>query len=615
MNMNYLESVLKEILQEGNLTTVFQPIVDAGQQRIFAYEALVRGPSNSPLHNPSTLFEVAEHTEQLQRLEKLCHLTSTRQFTQQNLPGKLFLNTSPYGLLQSSTQTEDYLDKLGISPSMIVIELTERHPHEDYSILRQAIDHYRSKGFEIAIDDLGAGYSGLRLWAELRPDYVKIDKHFIHGIHEDPIKREFIHSIRDISHNLNCKVIAEGIETEAEFEVIRNIGINLCQGYYFARPHARPASLLDDSLFRGNQAGPNQRMARLSQSINTLLRENMTALPNICMKEVINIFCENKILTTLPVIDNEQRPIGSISRNTILEMFINPYSHALHGKRPLSDYMDRNLLMIDISMMVEEASKVITDNSRMGIEDDFIITSEGTYKGIGKVVDLLKKITDLQIRNARYANPLTMLPGNVPIYEMIDQLLEEKEPFCIAYCDLDNFKPFNDCYGYKQGDEIIKKSAELFLENIDPRADFIGHVGGDDFIIIFRSPDWERRCNKILKQFPQRIEEFYNEEDRRRGGIVAPDRQGQPRFYNMLSLSIGVAVPGLDRCSTHHDVAHLASEAKKGAKALAGNRLFVERRQGPAPAGIEYFLTIEGNTNTNPALQPSAMGLPHHKHA
>lgn len=217
--------------------------------------------------------------------------------------------------------------------------------------------------------------------------------------------------------------------------------------------------------------------------------------------------------------------------------------------------MDRNLLMIDISMMVEEASKVITDNSRMDIEDDFIITSGGKYKGIGKVVDLLKKITDLQIRNARHANPLTMLPGNVPIYEMIDQLLEEKKPFSIAYCDLDNFKPFNDCYGYKQGDEVIKKTAELFLENIDPRLDFVGHVGGDDFIIIFRSPDWERHCNKVLKQFPQQT------------------------------------------------------------KALASNRLFVEQRQGPSSGGVKYFLTVAGDINANTAIQPSAIGPPYHKHA
>jgi EAL domain-containing protein (putative c-di-GMP-specific phosphodiesterase class I) len=110
-------------------------------------------------------------------------------------------------------------------------------------------------GFEIALDDLGAGYSGLRLWSELLPDYVKIDKHFIQKLHEDPVKMNFVKSIQNIATALNCKVIAEGIETADEFRAIEKIGIAYAQGYHFGRPMVTPIKKLDSSLFAASYVG------------------------------------------------------------------------------------------------------------------------------------------------------------------------------------------------------------------------------------------------------------------------------------------------------------------------------------------------------------------------
>ena len=98
---------------------------------------------------------------------------------------------------------------------------------------------------------------------------------------------------------------------------------------------------------------------------------------------------------------------------------------------------------------------------------------------------LLKRITELQIRNARYANPLTLLPGNVPINEHVEHLLENYLPFTACYFDLDNFKPFNDLYGYSRGDMVIRLLGTILQSACNPQCDFIGHIGGDDFMIIF----------------------------------------------------------------------------------------------------------------------------------
>lgn len=215
---------------------------------------------------------------------------------------------------------------------------------------------------------------------------------------------------------------------------------------------------------------------------------------------------------------------------------------------------------------------------KLQIEDDFIITKNGQYVGLGKVVQLLKKITDLQIINARYANPLTLLPGNVPIYEKLDDLISTNSAFCIAYCDIDNFKPFNDVYGYAKGDQIIKTVADILLQHTDPILDFVGHVGGDDFIVIFRNSDWHKCCNTILKNFEKIIPDYYNSIDKNNKGIWGKGRNGDDNFYPIMSLSIGAVTPDASLYISHGDISELSTQAKHNAKSIPGNSLFIDRR-------------------------------------
>lgn len=210
---------------------------------------------------------------------------------------------------------------------------------------------------------------------------------------------------------------------------------------------------------------------------------------------------------------------------------------------------------------------------------DFLITRDGKCVGVGRIMDLLKKITELQIRNARYANPLTLLPGNVPINEVLEELLSNRAEFAVAYCDLDNFKPFNDAYGYAKGDEVIRTVARILEANVNGTKDFVGHVGGDDFIVVFTSENANSRCDAALRQFEQEIPRVYEEDDRLRGGIQSRDRGGNDRFYPLLTLSIGLVTPEPGACRSHHEVAALASEAKHQAKRIPGNSLFVDRRR------------------------------------
>jgi diguanylate cyclase (GGDEF)-like protein len=184
----------------------------------------------------------------------------------------------------------------------------------------------------------------------------------------------------------------------------------------------------------------------------------------------------------------------------------------------------------------------------------------------------------MQIAAARYANPLTQLPGNVPINEHVDQLLQGGIGFVACYFDLDNFKPYNDVYGFRRGDEIIKLVSKLLLEIARPELDFVGHIGGDDFLVLFQSKDWEDSCRNMLKKFSIASSAYYDVEDIELGGIQAEDRQGNSIFHALTSLSIGAVWVDPNVFVSHHEVAMAAAMAKKEAKKTAGNSLFVERR-------------------------------------
>lgn len=253
-----MHNELIAILGDQKLTPHFQPIVSLAQKKIMGYEALIRGPYDSPLHSPLNLFAAAERFDLSAKLEFICREITIKRYADLNINEKLFINVSPSLLLQpkfKKGETLRFLKEFGVDPRSVVIELTEHQPTDDYGLMREAVSHYRNMGFEIALDDLGAGYSGLRLWSELLPDYVKIDKHFIQKLHKDPVKLNFVKSILSMATALNCQVIAEGIETADEFKAIEKIGIAYAQGYYFGKPMAAPIEKLDSSLFATSHTG------------------------------------------------------------------------------------------------------------------------------------------------------------------------------------------------------------------------------------------------------------------------------------------------------------------------------------------------------------------------
>ncbi len=591
---------LCRIMADRLLYPVFQPIIDFRVRAILGYEALIRGPEGSALHRPDQLFAAASRAGFSLELEHACREASLRAFAGQRLPGRLFLNVTPNCLLDHKMMnghTRELLSELGIAPNRVVIELTENQKITDMPGIQEALLHYRGRGFQIAIDDLGEGFANLRMWSELRPEFVKIDKHFVHGIADDRIKYHFVRAMQDLAEICNASLVAEGIERPEDFACIRDMGIACGQGYFIAHPEVYPSrqlapgvvgALAQQRLSLSPMAGSAGKMP----TARTLLRPIEPVPFAATNATVIERFEADPELDVLPVVQDGQ-PLGMINRHSMIDRFARPFRKELFGRKSCEMFMDHAPLVVDQNATIQELALMLSMAPKHYLFDGFIVTGEGQYLGVGSSHDLMATITEMQISAARYANPLTQLPGNVPLNEHIDRMLVAGSGFVAAYIDIDNFKPYNDTYGYRRGDDVIQSLGRLICEAADERLDFVGHIGGDDFFVVFQSHDWELRCWQLVRSFAETVDALLSPEERARGGYMAENRRGELTFNALPTLSIGAVRAQAGEYESHREVAAAASAAKKQAKKKAksadsetqlGGSLFIERRR---PAGAE----------------------------
>lgn len=577
---------LRDILAARQLAAVVQPVINLKTQEIIGYEGLVRGPRGGPLASPADLFAAADRAGLRAQVEVTAQEVVVENFVSRGLPGKLFLNVSPATLAEHDGRGYlllMQLRRLHVPPGRVIIELTEHQQTTNFCVMRTAIAHFRALGFEVAIDDLGEGFSSLRLWSELHPEFVKLDMHFTQGISQSSLKFQFVKAIQQIADSCGTKVIAEGVESAADLLVLRDLGIQYGQGYFIARPDADVRAISEDAkrALTGSRISVYPEFGSMvgrSATVRKLLLDIAPISPGTESEVVFARFDANAELVSLPVVA-DGRPLGLVSRSDIVDGFARPYRRELYGRRACTRFMDCDPLVVDVDTTLQQVSAVLAEGSPRHLANGFIVTEGGRYAGMAMGRDLIREITQMQLMAARYANPLTLLPGNVPIAEHLARLLESGSWFCACHCDLDNFKPYNDAYGYHQGDHVIRLTGQVLAAACHPEHDFVGHIGGDDFIVVFQSTDWQARCESALREFQSGMDVLLNESDRVRGGFTSEDRRGATLFFPFPTLSIGAVTVEAPTIASHMEVSAAAAEAKRQAKRLSGNSLFVERRR------------------------------------
>lgn len=576
-------ALLEQIIRHGQVQVVFQPIVHLGDGELYGFEALVRGPSDSILHSPVMLFEEATRCGMSGVLDLVCIAAILREFSQRKLPGTLFVNVIPDTLLSDDVSVDALLGMLSVNdirPDRIVLELTETRPNATYPVLRQVAEALRNTGVRLALDDLGEGFSNLRLWSELRPDVVKLDKYLVQNIHTDLLKEQFVRSLVDMARASGAILVAEGIEQPEELLVLRDLGVAMGQGYLIARPNANPAACRHYSL-------PRQRQSNAYGRRRPVARDLLQDVPYLSVEssceQAYQMFAGSPQRFAIPVVKGG-RPVGLLTRHHVLETFAKPFSRELYAKKSCMALADLRPLIVPADIDIQALSGRVVEAEQRYLVDGFVIVDDGCYLGMGTGYDLMRVISEMQLSAARYANPLTGLPGNVPISEEVQRLLDGEHIFVVAYVDLDYFKPFNDQYGYGAGDDLIRELGRLLLSQVDPAVDFVGHIGGDDFVLLLQSCNWQARLQTIIQLFDRQVLSFFSEADRRAGGYEIVGRTGQLQFFPLTSVSIGVLQVMPSHFVSHYEVASAATQAKKMAKKQEGSSLFIEQRQFPALA-------------------------------
>jgi len=230
---------LIEIIHNRNVWTVFQPILELESRQALGHEALSRGPRGTELEPPNALFGLAARHGLTEELERACRFQGFRDWEMFGAPTRLFLNTVPATVRDTSFLGRGVLDYLGtrLSPSSVTLEITERQIIDNLSLFREAMHSFVELGFTFAIDDVGAGYSGLETISKLGASYLKIDLSLVRDIHARRVSQQIVKAILDMGQCVGATVIAEGIETVQEAEMLQKLGVRYGQGYLYGRPH------------------------------------------------------------------------------------------------------------------------------------------------------------------------------------------------------------------------------------------------------------------------------------------------------------------------------------------------------------------------------------------
>jgi len=572
---------LLDILNRRRIQTVFQPIYNLHSGEVFAYEALSRVVGPSPFQNPEALFRAASRFGRTPQLEELCLRTALDSALRQGIDQLICLNICPSLLLQDRNpqRLSPLLEELHAVREKIVLELTERFFIRNDSLFVENVRFYQDQGFRIAIDDLGCGFTGLKMLAQMEPAMVKMDRFLVSDIQESTQKRMLLESLVSFCHKISAMVVAEGIETEAELDVLLDLRVDFGQGYLLGRPEAGRQTCPDvvrsrimgrGTLLAGERY-PDNHLGSLAEPVEP-------AVGSDCVSKLVERFESNGDLSAIPVVQGD-RPVGIVHRVNLFQMLGRRYGYSLHMNKPVQTVMEPALIL-EWNTLLDDVSRTVLRREEQNVYDAMIVVRGGVYVGIVKVFRILEAITEQKLKMALQANPLTGLPGNNLIKEEITGRLARNEIFAVLYFDLDHFKPFNDCFGFDHGDRVIRFLGNFLRERLkrwDQRA-FIGHVGGDDFVAVCRAQGVERFCRQFLVEFEGEIASLHDPATVQRGYYTGLDRHGNLQEFPLLTLSIAILTNQHRVFSSYGHLVSVASEVKKKAKQIPGNSFYTDQR-------------------------------------
>lgn len=306
------------------------------------------------------------------------------------------------------------------------------------------------------------------------------------------------------------------------------------------------------------------------------IAKNITCIsPGKTCESVDLLFNEDPSLQGVVVIE-EQRPTGLITKMKFYQKMGTRYGYNLYMRRPIELLANNNPLIVDYYTSVIEVSKLAMNRAGEELYDYIIVIQNDMFYGVVSIRSLLIRVADIQIELASYLNPLTGLPGNNIINEKLNDTFEEKKDFSVLYIDLDRFKAYNDVYGFNKGDEILRVTAKILSQNLSNKDGFLGHIGGDDFIVILNHHDYIDYCTQVITEFDEKIKHFYSEEHLKQNFIYTENRDGRMEKIPLITISIAVVTNLMAQFNSADDIVNEATRIKKICKVKSGSCFHAE---------------------------------------
>lgn len=540
----------------------FQPIVDLNAEgQIIAHEALCRlADPRGPLLNGAEAFAMARAAGRAADLDVASQHLALARKAAGIAPGiAVFLNVLPQNLLRPAWRRGlvERLDELGIAHQDVVVEVVESEQADPHA-LAAAADDLRRAQVGIALDDIGAGFNGLATLAAVRADFIKLDRGLVHQAQRSRVRTVLMEALVSMAQRLGARVIAEGLESAEDISFCRDMAIGYAQGYYFARPEARPVSQVTP---------PPPRTARSRRLVMPRLdlTQLMETAPALDISEppgtARRLFMAHPSLAVVVLTDNDH-PVGLLERGAALA------SHPVSlGKacRPL-----RHLLPAEVSPAAL-ARRLF--QGRQAHEPWIVVSAEGKYLGNVAPALLMASLMTSKVGGDE-VHPLSHLPTGPGLRQVLEARLAGQRACVLVYIDLDHFKAYNDRYGFVRGDAMIRLLSELLRQAYAEGDWVLGHIGGDDFVLIADALDDGLLASlaDVVGHFHALALHLYDEADVLRGYFVTEDQARHP----IAHVSIAVVDGSTGRPATAAVAAERAATLKKVAKAEAGSVVVCE---------------------------------------
>lgn len=431
---------IENLINSKSIFPVFQPVLSIQNASVIGYESFMRFDLDKEnLENPSFLpenaFEYEKEKNNVWILDKACFKTAVKTARAIGLRKKLFINLNSASFFDKNFQKEyifKSLQKYGIEPSSVVIEISENNSDEKLQEkIEETAAFFRSNGCQIALDNFGRQNFGFKKIYSLNPNYIKIDRTVIQNISTDEIKQKMVKSLVSFCSEIGTKIVAAGVETEAELKTLICLGVDFAQGFFIGKPDRifknasnSAYSLASKFLYKENSKTEKEQAEKKSDknkktktAAATEKRAEIAApqkkqgaakIGDFCfygatfvsetpVPEVLQIFQINKDCQLAVVVDMENRILGTISKSKFLNLFTSQYGYDLYSRRTIGHLMEKDFFSADENESVIEVSEKAMLRNEETVYSPIVVESHGKYKGIVSVRKLLDTIVNVEV--------------------------------------------------------------------------------------------------------------------------------------------------------------------------------------------------------------------------